>query len=170
MKKEKEKTKSLYEICNEIDQLECWIDEQASENQGVIPEKALEYFNALEGEKNDKLENVYKAIINKQYFADILRTEEKRLAARRKVLENSCEYLENLVSMAIGTGNNFQSGIASFGWRTSKSVEIIDETLIPDTFASYSRTINKTAIKQMIESGIDVEGAKLIINNNLQVK
>ncbi len=170
MKKDKEKTKSLYEICNEIDQLECWIDEQASENQGVIPEKALEYFNALEGEKNDKLENVYKAIRNKQAFADMLRTEEKRLAERRKVLENSCEYLENLVSMAIGAGNNFEHGIAKFGWRKSEAVDIFDEAQIDKAYINYEPKINKTLIKDMLKSGIEVAGAIMKQNLNLQIK
>lgn len=166
----KEKNKNLYEICNEIDQLENWLYEQAEHNLGVMPEEGLKYLDSLQGEKDLKLENIYKLLINKKAQIAMYKAEEKRLASIRKALEDSEDFFTNLVSLAIGVGNNFKSGIASFGWRSSKSVEILDEALVPDTFASYSRTISKSAIKQMIESGIEVEGARLITNNNLQVK
>ena len=56
--------------------------------------------------------------------------------------------------------------------RKSKSVEIIDADVIPESFRviKTSETINKTEIKKAIESGLTVPGATIKENNNLQIK
>lgn len=56
--------------------------------------------------------------------------------------------------------------------RKSKSVEIIDADVIPESFrvVKTTETINKTEIKKAIESGVTVPGATIKENNNLQIK
>lgn len=56
--------------------------------------------------------------------------------------------------------------------RKSKSVEIIDADVIPESFRviKTTETINKTEIKKAIESGVSVPGATIKENNNLQIK
>ena len=56
--------------------------------------------------------------------------------------------------------------------RKSKSVEIIDADVIPESFRVIKTTesINKTEIKKAIESGVTVPGATIKENNNLQIK
>ena len=56
--------------------------------------------------------------------------------------------------------------------RKSKSVEIIDADVIPESFRviKTTETINKTEIKKAIESGVTVPGATIKENNNLQIK
>ena len=56
--------------------------------------------------------------------------------------------------------------------RKSKSVEIIDADVIPESYrvVKTTETINKTEIKKAIESGLTVPGATIKENNNLQIK
>jgi hypothetical protein len=55
-------------------------------------------------------------------------------------------------------------------FRSSKSVHITDESLLDAKYFDYKPTVNKTAIKSDIESGVIVEGATILEKQNLQVK
>ena len=56
--------------------------------------------------------------------------------------------------------------------RKSKSVEILDAEIIPESYKTIRPTtiINKTEIKKAIESGLTVAGATIKENQNLQIK
>ena len=54
---------------------------------------------------------------------------------------------------------------------TSKQTNILDETLIPTEFKTpQPDKIDKTAIKKAIESGIDVAGAEIIVNEGVRIR
>ena len=56
--------------------------------------------------------------------------------------------------------------------RKSKAVEIVDADSIPVEYRTIetTETINKTEIKKAIESGVEVAGATIKENQNLQIK
>ena len=57
-------------------------------------------------------------------------------------------------------------------FRKSESIEITDEESIDKQFIKekISTTIDKTAIKKAIKDWLEVKGAELKTNNNLQIK
>ncbi len=60
--------------------------------------------------------------------------------------------------------------LVKMSFRSSKSVHIIDESLLDAKYFDYKPTVNKTSIKSDIESGVIVEGAIILEKQNLQVK
>ena len=54
----------------------------------------------------------------------------------------------------------------------SESVEITDESLIPEFLKEkvVTEKISKVELKKILKSGTDVNGAKLVVHANLQIK
>ena len=68
--------------------------------------------------------------------------------------------------------NKIETPIGNFGLRKSESVDIINPVKIP---AQYLNTVveykpDKIKIKEAIKSGIEIEGAEIVTNNNLNIK
>ena len=55
-------------------------------------------------------------------------------------------------------------------FRKSESVEIDNVEELEDRFKRVKVEADKTAIKQAIKSGKEVKGARLVENNNLQIR
>lgn len=41
---------------------------------------------------------------------------------------------------------------------------------IPDDYCSFKREVSKSAIKEALQSGIDVQGARLVQSEGLRIK
>lgn len=150
---------TLYEI--EQAMMEC-IDLETGEID-------VERMEALEMERNQKIENIGCWIKNLKSDADAIRSEEKNLADRRRAMENKVESLKKYLSYILA-GEKFKSPRVAVSWRKSKKVDIINEELIPEDYKTYTPSINKTAIKDAITSGAVVDGAVIIENNSIQIK
>ena len=55
-------------------------------------------------------------------------------------------------------------------FRQSESVQIEDENKLDGKYFIYKPTVDKTAIKNDIKSGLIVNGASIVKKQNLQVK
>ena len=55
-------------------------------------------------------------------------------------------------------------------FRKSEAVEVVDESLLAQQFFNYKPSIDKTAIKAAIKAGEEVAGARIVNNQNLQLK
>jgi hypothetical protein len=62
--------------------------------------------------------------------------------------------------------------LIKINFRKSESVEIDNLALLDAKFLNEKVTItpDKMAIKEAIKNGEDVNGARLVINNNIQIK
>jgi hypothetical protein len=49
-------------------------------------------------------------------------------------------------------------------------VEITDETALPDEAFVIKREVSKTAIKRLLEDGMEIDGAQMKENFSLQIK
>lgn len=65
-----------------------------------------------------------------------------------------------------------KSNFINISFRKTESVEITDESLIPEGFMrkSVSMTPNKTALKDAIKNGELIMGARIVVKNNIQIK
>lgn len=153
----------LYDIAEIYENLENIDDEVAVATAMDAVDAALE----------EKLESTAKVIRNLEAEAEALEAEEKRLKARKTAVRNRIADIkgyvqENLEAMG---KDKVISGI--FKWSiqaNAPSVNIIDESLIPDDYWKIERKPMKTEIKKAIEAGELTEGVELVRTKSLRLR
>lgn len=160
---------TLYEIDQSI--LDC-IDFETGEV--IDPEK----LNALQMEREEKIEKValwYKNLISD---AAAIKAERDNLSEREAVMRNKAESLKKWLAYALN-GEKMSTSRVAISFRKSESVEIDNEEEViafaqtnnRDDLLSYKApTVNKTAIKAAIKDGFNVSGASLVEKQNIQIK
>lgn len=137
-----------------------------------------EAFEALQMEREQKIENMALWHKNLTAEAEAIRAEEINLATRRKDIVAKAEKLEANIKEALG-GEKFSTPRVACSFRSSQKVEIQDEAAFIRTmqegqhfeFLSYPPpSANRTAIKQAIKAGQTVEGAELVKNISISIK
>lgn len=105
---------------------------------------------------------------------DIIDREIERLEERKAYVKKNKERMKTIVSSAMEEFgiNKIKSETLQLSFRKSESVEVFDESLIDEKFKKVKTEISldKTAIKNAIKNGEDVQGAKIVEKNNLQIK
>lgn len=96
-----------------------------------------------------------------------MKNEEKRIAENRKVLENKLDRFktyvkENMQRLEIQKLES-ELGTLSIA-KNPASVEILDESLIPDDYKKekVTITVDKTAIKNDLKAGKNIQGVRLV--------
>lgn len=129
-----------------------------------------EYLNGLRIAKTRKVENIACWIKNLQAEAEAYKKEEEAFRTRRKQAENRIEslkrYLTNWVS-----GEKIETDRCKVSWRKSVSVEIQDESRVPEDYKKEKviMNIDKVSIKKALTGGKDVPGASLLEKQNVQI-
>ena len=156
----------LYEIDNAI--LDC-IDTETGE---VID---IDKLNELQLERDTKIENVACWIKDLKAEAEAIKAEKQALADRQKAAENKAESLKKWLAYALD-GEKFKTARCSVSFRKTESVEVTDEGLNNlmkehDELLTYKAPEpNKTAIKQALKDGLNVEGVQLVQNTSTIIK
>lgn len=151
---------TLYEIDSAI--LEC-IDMETGE---VIDTDKL---NALNMERDAKVENVACWIKELKAEAEAIKAEKQKLADRQKAAENKAESLKRWLAYALD-GKKFNTAKCAVSFRNTESVEVTEQGLENlmkghDELLTYKTPEpNKTAIKQAIKDGLSVDGVQLVQN------
>ena len=156
----------LYEIDNAI--LDC-IDLETGE---VID---IERLDALNMERDAKVENVACWIKDLMAEANAIKAEKQKLAERQKVAENKAESLKKWLAYALG-GQKFSTAKCAVSFRNAESVEVTEEGLEVlmkehDELLTYKKPEpNKKAIKDAIKDGLSVAGVQLVQNVSTIIK
>ena len=156
----------LYEIENAI--LDC-IDIETGE---VIDTERLD---ALQMERDAKIENVALWIKDLKAEAEAIKAEKMALAERQKVAENKAESLKNWLAYALD-GQKFSTARCAISFRKTEKVEISDVGMIRlmkehDELLTYKDPEpNKTAIKQALKDGLSVDGVRLECNTSVIIR
>ena len=156
----------LYEIDNAI--LDC-IDTETGE---VID---IDKLNELQLERDTKIENVACWIKDLKAEAEAIKAEKNALAERQKAAENKAESLKKWLAYALD-GEKFKTARCSVSFRKTESVEVTEEGLEAlmkghDELLTYKAPEpNKTAIKQAIKDGLNVDGVQLVQNVSTIIK
>jgi len=153
---------NLYEINQEI--LNC-IDLETGEIVDV------EKFDQLQIDKTTKLENVALWYKNLQSEAQAYKAEMDIFAEKRKRAENKAESLKRYLDSAL-QGNKFDTVKVNISYRKSASVEVIDIDKLPEEYKKSITTVSadKVELGKALKSGTEIDGAKLVENNNIQIK
>ena len=155
---------TLYEIDNAI--LDC-IDEETGEIVDV------EKLNALNMEREKKIEGVACWIKDLNAEVAALKAEKQAIAERQQRAENKAESLKKWLALALD-GKKFSTPKAAVSFRKSKSVEITDinELIMKDDdlLVYQEPKPDKKAIAAAIKSGREVAGAVLVENESVIIK
>jgi Siphovirus Gp157 len=121
--------------------------------------------------KSIKYGYVVKAL---EYDVNIIDDEIKRLSQIKKVRQNTAERLKNVLKITMQGFNipEIDTPTMKINFRKSSSLEITDEDLIPKKFVTIKQTstIRKADIKKAIKEGEEIAGARVVENQNLQIK
>lgn len=163
---------TLYEINNELEQAINKMFLEVDEETGEVSQETIDLISELQMQKDEKLDNIGAYIKNLMADVKAMKEEEKALKTRREIKERKIERLKDYVSGILNGEKWEKSSRVSFTFRSSKSVIIDNEDLIPNEFMKekIERSPDKTAIKKAIEDGQEVKGSHIEIKDNLQVK
>ena len=146
--------------------------ESILEQSQLTPEQQLALGEQLKTsvEKRDKLGNCLSWLEGQ---AELLRAKEKQLAERRGRFEKLLHArTSSLHQQMLDIGVRKVEGL-EFSFTIKKNpprVEVLNEAEIPPEFISYSPVVDRAAIKNALEEGKTVPGAKLTQSTRLDVR
>ena len=144
------------------------IVEQLEGNAGLSAEQNAEIANYFETDDREimvKRDRLAEFVARLGSEGEAIRNEEKRLAARRAGFEKIRDCLMSSIhQQMLDVGVKKAEGkLFSFSIRKNPpSVQVDDEKLIPAEFFDYVPRVKKQEIKDALEAGQEVPGARLI--------
>ena len=163
---------TLYEISqNYRDALDVLTDPELDLPNEVIADT----LEGLQGSLEDKAIAVAQFLKNLEATAVAIKEAEQRMAARRKAIENRVASMKDYIKLNMESCGITKIESPWFALSIAKNpaaVDVLDETAIPAEFKEEIVTvkIDKTAIKQAIEAGVEVPGAYLTQGTRLAIR
>lgn len=162
---------TLYEIDTKIMAI---VDEAYDEETGEIKnEELFEELNDLAQAREDKIEGVACWIKNLNAEAAALKAEKEAFEKRQKAAENKAKSLKAFLQYALH-GEKFKTAKVSISYRRSESVEVdpgYDITTMDDKWLRVKDPeLNKTAIKEALKAGAEIQGVHLAESISMQIK
>lgn len=158
----------LYEI---DEAYQAW-QEKVMEAEGEVTPELMEELNQIQENGDEKLESY--AIVVKSLLSDsaAINAEKKRLEEREKRAKLAAErvkgYADHLMHL-LGK-DTFKTARAAITYRKSESINITDETAIPEQYFRVKREVSKTDIKAALKNGEAIDGVELVENQNIQIR
>lgn len=140
-------------------------------NCGDIDEQMmLDTMASFEAEAEDEIINLARSYIMQEAQEKIIREEEKRLAARRRISEKINEAKAELIKkyMLRIQKEKIKTPLVDLVIRKSSGVEIIGE--VPTDFCRIKFDPDLKTIKEKIEAGEKIGFAKIVERKNLNIK
>lgn len=157
---------NIYEITGAYLQIQQMIEDgvEGLEDTLVSLDDALE----------DKAIGYAKVMKNLEAQANAIKEEEKRLADRRKTLENNIKKLkESLEESMIQVGKKrIKTDLFNFNiQKNPPSVKIIDENIIPENYLIEQQPkVDKKAILKDLKEGKEVPGVEIQQSEGLRIR
>ena len=131
----------------------------------------LEQFEALQMERDAKVENLACYIKNKRADAEAIYAEIDNLSKRAAALKKEAARCEAHLAGVL-YGENFDSPRCKISWRKSEVCNVLSLDEIPEEFKRTKVTVDadRTAIKKAIKAGTVVPGAEIIQKLNMTLK
>ena len=161
---------NLYQIENEYLQL----SEMLIDSEGELTPELIEALEINGNNLKNKAVNYGYVIKQMEGNVDLIDAEIKRLQAMKKSRVNAAERLKETIktAMLMYDLNTIEIPTMKLSFRKSESIEIINEAQLSEDFTTtkVTTTPNKVAIKEALKNGVEVAGAVLVTNLNLQIK
>lgn len=142
------------------------------DNNGELSPELSQALSINETELKEKAINYGYVIRSFEYENDIIDAEIKRLKALKEQKEKAIQKLKDAVSDAMNLYGieKVESPALKLSFRKSESVEISENLDKRFMIEKVTLQPDKVAIKEAIKKGEQVDGAVLVINQNLQIK
>lgn len=148
------------------------------ENGGEVTDEIMEDLAIRRENFSSKAEAYSKFILKLESEADQAAAEIKRIQALKKAKENTAQRLRDtlLAALMVFTEEDakgirrYETNLAKLSTRKSQSVEVLDDTIIPDEFWVVKKEVSKSTISQAIKDGAEVPGAQLKENISLSIR
>lgn len=148
--------------------------EELNETDGEITSEIADKLQISELELKDKAINYAFYIKKLESDNKVVGEEVSRLQEIKARNIKKIDSLEKSITAAmIMFGiDKVESPTLKLSLRKSEQVNISDESKLSDNFftTKITKTVSKTALKDALKSGVDIIGAELVINQNLQIK
>lgn len=123
---------------------------------------------------DDKLENIGKVLKNLEGEVTALKTEEQRLADKRKSIENQMKRLKQYAqdAMIASDKKKVKTQLFSFGiQKNAPSVNVTDDALIPKQYyVQVDPKLDKKSLLQRLKDGEEVPGCELKQGESLRIR
>lgn len=138
----------------------------------VTDEGLQEYSKALQVQENNKVNAIASYFRELEMTVDMAKIESKRLKELADYYERRQDRLKQVLkySMEAHGIEKIETDKFRISFRKSESIEVDDVNELPEKFVVVKKQADKAAIKKAIKDGETVTGAKVIVNNNLQIK
>ena len=142
------------------------IDPDTGESYG------MDEFDAADAAFDEKAEALAVAIRLAEGFCETQRKLEQDIAKRRRAGEKNIERLrEYLIANMVSVGKKSISTVAAkLTLRDSEAVEVTDEQLVPMEYKKIKWEVSKTAIRDAINAGETVDGARMVTHRSVIIK
>ena len=121
----------------------------------------------------EKLEGYCQVIRQYEAEKEMLKAEKERIDKKIKVTDNAVNRMKKAVMEFMKASGSTKSTAGTFtvALSTSKAVNILDESKVPVRFlVEQPPKIDKSAIRQELMSGAEIEGCELQINDGVRIK
>lgn len=127
----------------------------------------------IDDEIETKADNIAKVLRDFDGDIEALKSEEERLAKKRKAIENRQkhlkEYLQN--AMLVLDKRKFKTDLFSFNiQKNAPSMRILDESKIPEDYYKIEKKLNKNDLKEAVKSGLFEDAAELVQTESLRIR
>ncbi len=155
---------SLYQLNNAYAQLQQMIED----GQEGLEDTLDSITDAVE----EKLEAYAMVIKNIESDVEGIKSEEKRLAERRKVMENGVVRMKQAIAETLQNSgqDKVKTEKFTFSWRKSSKVEVSNIDSLPQEYVKVERTISRSELAKALKAGEQIEGAQLIENQSLSIR
>lgn len=148
------------------------IEDKLYEMEGELTPELEQELEITEAEREETIKNYFYLINEKDVEIDGLKEKVKQFQDILKRKTITRDSLKKQIVKSIAMFGDIQVDEFHLGIRESKAVNVFDESNLSDEFirTKIVKDPDKTAIKKAIESGKEVKGAEIIINQNLKIK
>ena len=155
---------TLYELTDALKNFELDIDEDTGE---ILNSDELD---ALELERDTKIENIALWIKNLVSDAEAYKREKDNFNAKEKAAKNKADRLKAYLE-AVLAGDKFKSDRVIISYRKSESLNIEDGAEVPALYLKeVAPTVDKMALKEAIKEGAVIDGVTIVEKQNMQIR
>ena len=131
----------------------------------------LQQFEALQMERDAKVEGLCCYIKNKIADAEAIYAEIDTLSQRASVMKKEAERCKAYLAGVL-YGEKFETPRCKITWRKSEICNVLNIEAVPEEYKRTKVTVDadKTAIKKAIKGGAEVPGAEVIQKLNMTLK
>ena len=163
---------ALYQIADQY-----LADMQKLQELNVDEQTFMDTLESISGDFEVKATNVSMFIKNLEATAESIKQAEKQMADRRKSIETKAQKIKDyLKENMIKTGiTKIESPYFQISLKNNpESVDVISQQLIPEKYFIQpplpEKVLDKVALKEDLKAGIEVDGARLIRGQRVEIK